>query len=412
MTRRFFRNNKGFSLIELLVAVAILVVVVGVIGRAFVMSTLLNRKGRDLGDQTLAAQNIVEMVRTVGVHDFILKVGDGVLVGPPEAEAAPFPFLNEGAEITRDGENTYRITNIRAGHTTFDALLEFCKSAWDGDDNLNRDYTNFIDMTNVHFQADEAPSADEDAIGVLAGLLGVDFGVMDVWREIVLTFNRDTESTSVIISVQYLYYYNEMGAPEEHKELFWETIDIPIKTDGYTVEGGVITDNIDPVYLCFQPFSTPYGINKKKDIIKIYNNVVNGYNSVTVSEENKIIPAPAPQPVTCEVFLVVSNPLGYGAEIIVYEPTGNDNDRRIDFFTNLNPAPHSSFKGYRRGGTILVDPSWPNNVSDTWVKKEHADRMWDVTVTLFPRGGGFTNAITTIEATHLEYTLVSQEEED
>ena len=36
----------------------------------------------------------------------------------------------------------------------------------------------------------------------------------------------------------------------------------------------------------------------------------------------------------------------------------------------------------------------------------------DVTVTLFPRGGSFTNAITTIAATHLEYTLESQDDEE
>lgn len=63
MKRRYLQgNNKGLSLVELLVAVAILSIVVFPLLHTFVTSADTASKSRKIGDETLAAQNTAEAV--------------------------------------------------------------------------------------------------------------------------------------------------------------------------------------------------------------------------------------------------------------------------------------------------------------------------------------------------------------
>ena len=63
------RNNKGFSLVELLVAVAILGIIVAPLLHTFVTSSFTAAKSKELGNQNSTAQNVAEAVQNTLLSD-------------------------------------------------------------------------------------------------------------------------------------------------------------------------------------------------------------------------------------------------------------------------------------------------------------------------------------------------------
>lgn len=66
-------NNKGVTLVELIIAVAILGIVVTPLLHTFVTSARINAKARKRFDETMLAENLMEEFRDATVDDMILK---------------------------------------------------------------------------------------------------------------------------------------------------------------------------------------------------------------------------------------------------------------------------------------------------------------------------------------------------
>ena len=71
------KNNKGFSLVELLISVAILAVVALPLLQVFTLSAKLTGKARASGEATAAAQNIQETIEARGVANILNQNTDG-----------------------------------------------------------------------------------------------------------------------------------------------------------------------------------------------------------------------------------------------------------------------------------------------------------------------------------------------
>ncbi|MFP3154210.1 type II secretion system GspH family protein [Lachnospiraceae bacterium ZAX-1] len=104
-------DNRGVSLLELLIAVAILAIMIAPLMHLFVTSANLNRKGRQMDAATNAATNLMEMVKTTELDDMLPEdlasattaTADGSLFGLPAT------FMATPAETSIDADK-YTIT--------------------------------------------------------------------------------------------------------------------------------------------------------------------------------------------------------------------------------------------------------------------------------------------------------------
>lgn len=71
MPNKHQKNNKGFSLLELLIAIAILATVMIPMLHSFVTSARANAKAKKLMEATTAAQNVMEEVKISGPSEFL-----------------------------------------------------------------------------------------------------------------------------------------------------------------------------------------------------------------------------------------------------------------------------------------------------------------------------------------------------
>ncbi|MDD3138993.1 MAG: type II secretion system protein [Lachnospiraceae bacterium] len=64
-------NNKGFTLVELLVAIAILAIIVGPLLHGFVTATKVNSKAKKQLEENTVAQNVMEELKAAKISDYV-----------------------------------------------------------------------------------------------------------------------------------------------------------------------------------------------------------------------------------------------------------------------------------------------------------------------------------------------------
>ena len=120
-------NKKGFSLIELIVAIAILAIVTVPLLQAFVFSARTTGKAQKTGYATLAAQNVYETVRSIS-FDSLFPTDPNSTSDPKEHMAAEEATLNgfnaasASADVDGDKE-TISLNSISAGGRNYDAQV-------------------------------------------------------------------------------------------------------------------------------------------------------------------------------------------------------------------------------------------------------------------------------------------------
>lgn len=97
-------NNRGFSLVEILIAVAILVLCAVPLLKAFVTSAQTNARARQNLNATTLAENIMEEIKAAGVEGYGVKSGDtvtidGVDLPVYEAEYSNYSFDGRAYDV-------------------------------------------------------------------------------------------------------------------------------------------------------------------------------------------------------------------------------------------------------------------------------------------------------------------------
>lgn len=78
---KYSRNNKGFSLVEALVAMSVLIICSVPLMQAFMLVSKNNLSGRQILNATMIAENVIENVKAEGVNNYMTEAA---------GEAAPF----------------------------------------------------------------------------------------------------------------------------------------------------------------------------------------------------------------------------------------------------------------------------------------------------------------------------------
>lgn len=109
------KDNRGFSLPELIVAVVILAIASGALLHSFVTSSTITTKAMRLNEASDAAQNIQEILKAYSKEDFMNGGSDVV----------SYLGITESDFSTDAENNTAILRNLLSGNSTFDAKVTF-----------------------------------------------------------------------------------------------------------------------------------------------------------------------------------------------------------------------------------------------------------------------------------------------
>lgn len=112
-------GNKGMSLVEVIIAVALLTIVIIPVMRSFVYSARVNAKARTLQKATVAAQTIMENYKAYSVEDICQQFASGTfMVG----SGTGVSYCETVHDLT-SGQHIYMINDILYENSTYDAQI-------------------------------------------------------------------------------------------------------------------------------------------------------------------------------------------------------------------------------------------------------------------------------------------------
>ncbi|MBQ6265915.1 MAG: prepilin-type N-terminal cleavage/methylation domain-containing protein [Clostridia bacterium] len=128
MLKKIFRANKGFSLVELLVAITILGIASATVAHSFITSSRITQKSKTYGEATVAADNIAEAVDAFSIDDFLSGSAGEMLDIDSDTQffngyVAPEAYV-EGADSNfKKAVYQAAMTDVRSGNTAYDAVV-------------------------------------------------------------------------------------------------------------------------------------------------------------------------------------------------------------------------------------------------------------------------------------------------
>ncbi len=375
--KRLKKNNKGFSLVELIAAVAILAIVVTPLLHSFVTSTKISNRATEISEATLAGKNILEAVdaRPLAEYQRISNnnsaaklLGDGI----NNATITPIGQFDSAGDIIPGAEGNFEIAlqDVKIGNNEYDAKVEFSRGDKEETYTVNeetksstshglylingKELAKYSGMDGVFCQSylkTENPDslADDAYYRKARDIDSMPPKYNNRERYIKLDVEQDEDGyVWARVTYTYMFSYNELdsdGYPTG-RELKWPESfnpyarDHALVTRQYTIFRGGFKPNkpTDPVsvYLMFYPDYYKYkvegteveAVKSNKDIIDIYN------------VKHGDIPS-----VNLNVFLYKQKPLSYNAQTDTYEELNTSNVEyyaEVDLFVprefELNPG--------------------------------------------------------------------------
>ena len=242
------KGKQGFTLVELLVSVAIFALVISPLLHAFITAGHTSRRSHFLGDATLAANNIIETIRAGGAEEYLRSLPPDTLdVYTPGMGFYTFDLMGE-----KVGESRFNI-RVMMNASVFRCGNDNCDSSC-GEINC-MSITDYSPMDGVYVQPDNALE-DPDILAanylqMLANNNGLTLNAADnMTREIILR-TEIVDNTRMI----YAIYRYTLGSLE------------PLEMYPEHIYSGRATDTDGKaIYVFFRPL--PF----RKDTIIIENN--------------------------------------------------------------------------------------------------------------------------------------------
>jgi type II secretory pathway pseudopilin PulG len=268
--RKIKQNSKGFSLVALIAAVAILAVVVTPLLHSFVTSTNISRKATIISEATLAGKNILEAIDARGISE-LQEISDTNsfcnLLSTEDNQVSVTPigdFDSRGNLKSDDGNFTIGIQNVKAGKSVYDAKVEFTRG--DKEENQKDQYGNVLIDSNGDPQKSTSfglYTINSKKLAKYSAMDGVfcqpyirtanpDYMVEEVFQTRAKSNKRiDVENYTRSRTIQLITYQDKDGYVWATLTYFYEFEYNLLDLDGYTVygyDGEPVTDTISGRY--------------------------------------------------------------------------------------------------------------------------------------------------------------------
>jgi type II secretory pathway pseudopilin PulG len=250
-------------LLELLVAVVIVAAVTGILTRAFSTSSRLTARSQHMGNETVAAQNVIETVKALGVRGVLRDTGDGLF------GAGSTVTVTSTNEDPAAGPVEFTVTGIVIDGSVYNADVRIDPNTAVVSAINNVEIPDFMPMDAVFVQPlrrDE--EAAEHFVREALANLGEDFlfgthtpsnFLANMTRQIDIVLNQDANG---LVTAETVYTYRlagvfsglglALGPLQISSPFFWG-------------------DEISAVYVCYRPFLRPAGGITDRDTIIIRN---------------------------------------------------------------------------------------------------------------------------------------------
>ncbi len=348
-------DNRGLTLVELIVGVTLLAIIITPLLHAFVTGASTERKGRQYGEATVAAENIAETIEAASISQLPAALGK---LGTLEANS------------------TYKLTGIKEGTSTFDAAVTLTPSSKSS--NINADK---IAISNSMDGVIDMTGADKDGKAAFENFFAL-------YESPVLT--KPLERSMIVVSAAPIadsdkqftvtaditysaaITYTKNGKPGTSM-LFSNTQTASVRVSGLDTPA-----KDEPIFSAFLFLSQDIS-PLAKDLIVIKNSTSNPDEAVPHEDFN--------------LFLVYPENTQHPAQI-QFIPQFDRNAKRV--FTNLSSPTGGSITYY---ACDRYGWGYKQEITGKLVESYQQNRFFDVTVELFK--AGTTESVFKMETTKL-----------
>lgn len=398
----FKKNKKGLTLVELIIAVAILGLVISPLLHSFVTAQTIENKARKIGEATNAAQNIQEVLDSTNVFSFSN--------GSDELKQ----LLNCDS-MAQQGDGSVEINSIKSGTGEYDAKVIFGEGIPGADDRSPLEGSdaffklNYVDIVDYcepdgSFAQPFSDNADPDKIADTFFKADTNQQKYDSKkREIIVDISADysdpsaktgIQKTYVMLTYRYIFEYKKsevnssgiaIGVPipvQYTKDIVYSVI--PAGADPHS-DGSMIN-----VYIMYYPYyqEGKYDniiVNNKDDIpiklflVKQWSMIKSGNNYVEMPatdlllKENTYLSTIEEHRSSGFDLNNAEKNLYTNAMICLYSPTGRDIE-----IPGVNYIQYAGKERYASNSDKIKDGSV--------VGKTNEVRIYDVTIELYEAG--------------------------
>lgn len=261
-------GNKGFSLLELLIGITMLAIIVVPVMHAFVTSASTSNKAREVRNQTLAAQNILESYEATDISAVIGNIKGRVTpFGSIAASASVFAETSTGVytqvtdistEATDGPRYKIYLKNVTVNNKSYDAVLNIDATVKKYE-NLNKaGIVDYKPMDAVYIQPEPLDVSNPDVIAAKdsASQALIDFGYVvpldHMTRTVTITIQKIGDQTGVISCTalfRYDAYYTDITTEPPVTKVY----SVEVNNDFYSGSYSASENGLLGLYFFFYP---------------------------------------------------------------------------------------------------------------------------------------------------------------
>lgn len=360
-------SNRGSTLVEIIVAVAILGIVTVPLLRSYLVSAERSRRSEEIYEATIGAQNLIERLAATDINALLsnanLLSDNASYCERSASEGGDYVYTPYGASALKSPDKTYylQITGISSGNSEFDALITLSSDLEDNDIpiGISNEMDAVISMRSYDFIAESDYIAECTSPTEEGEEPPPELTLQDLTRSITISASRQNRDEAA-------------------------------RTADYTLSAVMTYENAAAGFSRSYPaFAFASGVKDTKygtaafSLFLMYD----AYYKDGAYTENIIIENDFSSELDYNVFLVNSNPgeapAGHGVSINYKNQRFEDGATQSRVFTNLAPET-VSYRAHRELGSLRIP------VSGYLVEQNLKDRRYQVNVKLYESGDGIS----------------------